>query len=220
MRSNHEYKNAALAVLKGRWVPVVIASVIYAGIIWCCAVPGVLSNFAVFGLLPIDFTVCRVLSPVSGLAVFLLVAPVSIGFTNACLRLYREENANVAGNMFSYTFKGYWRNVWGGILTRLFVSLWALLLIVPGLIKYYSYAMTPYLLKDFPELSANQCINLSIKMMKGHKSDLFYLHLSFVGWIVLSALTGGIGLFWLLPYIGVAEAAFYQDVMASYIKQN
>lgn len=218
MRTNQEYKNSALAVLNGRWVPAVLSSVIYVGIIWGYAVPAVLSNFAVYGLISIDSGVCQVLSLASVLVMFLLVAPVGIGYMNACLRLYREENAGIAGNMFSYAFNGYWRNVWGMVLTRLFVLLWALLLIVPGLIKYYSYALTPYLLKDFPELSANQCINLSIKMMKGHKLDLFYLHLSFIGWIVPACLTGGIGCIWLVPYVSVAEAAFYQDVKAVYAK--
>ncbi len=218
MRTNQEYKNAALAVLRGRWVPAVIASVIYVGIIWCYLVPNVLSNFAVYGLLSIDLAVCKVLSIVPVFFMMLLVAPAGIGYANACLRLFREENANVAGNMVSYTFNGYWRNIWGVFLMRLFVSLWSLLLIIPGLIKYYSYALTPYLLKDFPELSANQCINLSIKMMKGHKLDLFCLYLSFVGWIMLAVFTGGIGLLWLVPYMSVAEAAFYQDVKAAYIK--
>ena len=53
-------------------------------------------------------------------------------------------------------------------------------------------------------------------MMKGHKFDLFFLHLSFIGWIILAVLSAGIGLFWLVPYIEASEAAFYQEVKTEY----
>lgn len=218
MRTNQEYKNAALAVLKGRWVSAVLATVLFVGLIWVFYVPDMIAGMAVYGFFPIDSGTCRIMSLVSVAGLLLVVVPSGVGYANACLRLYREENAGIAGNMFSYAFNGYWRNIWGVLLARIFAFLWGLLLIVPGLIKIYSYALTPYLLKDFPELSANQCINLSIKMMKGHKFDLFYLHLSFIGWIVLACFTGGIGLFWLVPYISVAETAFYQDVKSAYAK--
>ena len=67
-----------------------------------------------------------------------------------------------------------------------------------------------------PELSANEAIDLSKAMMKGHKFDLFWLGLSFIGWGVLTILTAGIGIFWLMPYMYTAYAAFYQDVKAEY----
>ena len=76
--------------------------------------------------------------------------------------------------------------------------------------------MTPFILVDNPELSANEAINLSKKMMKGHKFDLFWLELSFIGWILLGLLTLGIGYFWLMPYMYTSIAGFYQDVKADY----
>ena len=103
-------------------------------------------------------------------------------------------------------------------LMNVFISLWSLLLIIPGFIKLYAYALTPYILIDNPEISANQAINLSQKMMKGHKFDLFFLHFSFIGWFFLSIFTFGIGLLWLLPYMMTAQAAFYQDVKKEYNK--
>ena len=105
-------------------------------------------------------------------------------------------------------------------LMGLFVNLWSLLLIVPGFIKMYAYALTPYILIDHPELSANQAINLSKKMMKGHKFDLFFLHLSFIGWGIISIFTLCIGLIWLVPYMTTAQAAFYQEVKNEYISIN
>ena len=102
------------------------------------------------------------------------------------------------------------------LLMGIFVFLWTLLLIIPGIIKGFAYSLVPYILVDKPELSANEAINLSIKMMKGHKFDFFWLCLSFIGWILLAILTFGIGLFWLMPYMYTAYAAFYQDVKAEY----
>jgi uncharacterized membrane protein len=83
-----------------------------------------------------------------------------------------------------------------------------------------AYSLTPYILKDYPELSANQAINLSMKMMKGHKFDLFWLFLSFIGWSILCIFTLGIGYLWLMPYMMTTMAAFYQEVKAEYINNN
>ena len=98
----------------------------------------------------------------------------------------------------------------------IFIFLWSLLLIVPGIVKAYAYAMTPYILVERPELSVNEAIGLSRRMMKGRKFDLFYLHLSFIGWALLCILTLGIGFLWLYPYMMTAQAAFYCDVKADY----
>lgn len=218
MKSNQNYKNAALAALKGRWASAIVASIIFCGAIWAFSVPYMLSSFAVQGLLQIDLNVCVAMQLIYCLGMLLIVAPLTIGCSNAFLRLLREGHGNVSQNLASYAFNGYWRNIWGAFLTRFFIFLWSLLLIIPGLVKNYSYALTPYLLKEFPELSANQCINLSKKMMKGHKFDLFFLHLSFIGWIILAVLSAGIGLFWLVPYMAASEAAFYQEVKTEYFK--
>ena len=94
------------------------------------------------------------------------------------------------------------------------------LLIIPGIIKGLAYSMTPYILKDFPELSPNQAINLSIKMMKGHKFDYFWLNLSFIGWYILAMFTLAIGFVWVLPYVQTANAAFYQEVKNEYLTRN
>lgn len=99
-------------------------------------------------------------------------------------------------------------------LRNLFVVLWTLLLIVPGLIKSLSYAMTPFILADHPELTAKQAIRRSMELMDGNKWDLFVLGLSFIGWELLNVLTLGIGSFWLNPYKNAAYAAFYREITA------
>ena len=76
--------------------------------------------------------------------------------------------------------------------------------------------MTPYILNERPELTADEAIELSMKMMEGHKMDLFIFYLSFIGWYLLAMLTCCIGCLWLIPYVYTAQAAFYEDVKAEY----
>jgi len=90
-----------------------------------------------------------------------------------------------------------------------------MLFVIPGLVKVFSYAMTPYILVDHPELSTTEAIHESRLMMRGHKFDLFYLYLTFIGWAILCVLTAGIGFFWLIPYIETSRAAFYYDLKNS-----
>lgn len=99
-------------------------------------------------------------------------------------------------------------------LRNLFTALWSLLLIIPGIVKSLSYAMTPYILVDHPELTAKQAIEASKTMMDGYKGDLFMLELSFIGWDILNLLTLGIGSFWLSPYKEATYAAFYRELLA------
>ena len=88
-----------------------------------------------------------------------------------------------------------------------------MLLIVPGIIKGLSYSMTFYILRDRPELTPSQAIDESMRMMEGHKADLFILMLSFIGWAILATITV-IGLIWFIPYVYTASAAFYERLKA------
>lgn len=183
MERNQYYKNAALAALEGKWAAAVV----------CAAVMFLLSG-------------------VGSVAAFFIVMPLCVGCSFSFYRLYRDGDASLTSNMFKDSFEGYWHNVWGMFLVSVYIALWSLLLVVPGIIKSISYAMTPFILKDNPELSASQAIALSEKMMKGHKMEYFLLQMSFIGWVLLSFLTLGIGLLWLMPYMMAALASFYQNV--------
>lgn len=221
MRKNQEYKNLALAALKGNWAPSIVATII---VILACMV--FMGPYEVMYMMVLNGKVFAspVLPAISyglfAFGVLLVFSPMNVGYTYAFKMLYSDSDGHVNGNMFRKGFKPYFRNVWGMFLMGLFVNLWALLLIVPGLIKAYAYALTPYILVDNPDLSANQAINLSKKMMKGHKFDLFYLHLGFLGWAILSVFTLCVGLVWVMPYMMTAQAAFYQDVKNEYLSTN
>ena len=83
---------------------------------------------------------------------------------------------------------------------------------MPGIIKYYEYSMSYYILLENPQMRHQEARRASIKLMDGNKARLFCLHLSFIGWVILSAFTFGILLLWVVPYIETAQAAFYREI--------
>ena len=102
------------------------------------------------------------------------------------------------------------------VLVSIFTFLWTWLLIIPGIIKAYSYSMTPYIVKDMvasgKQVSATDGINASKELMKGHKMALFIFDLSFLGWNILAAITCGLGYLWVTPYYQTAKANFYRHI--------
>ena len=136
------------------------------------------------------------------------------------LQFSRGENLALE-NLFAM-FKGdyYKKSIVLGLLGGVYTLLWTLLLIVPGFIKALSYALAPYIMIDNPELSAEEAICKSMKMMDGHKMDLFLIILGFIGLAVLSIFTLCIAYLWLAPYMYAKMAAFYEDVKAEYESKN
>lgn len=99
------------------------------------------------------------------------------------------------------------------LLMDIYTFLWTMLLIVPGIIKSYSYMLTPYILEDHPEMTPNEAITRSREMMDGNKMKAFVLDLSFLGWHILGAVTCGlVTLFYTLPYTANTHAAVYEAI--------
>lgn len=141
---------------------------------------------------------------------FIIGGAVELGLCRFYLHRLDGRPAEV-GDLFS-AFDVFGRALWLRVLMGLKIFAWSLLFIIPGIVAALRYAMAPYILAEHPEFTASQAIELSKQMMDGKKGDLFVLNLSFIGWIFLSALTIGIGLLWLNPYMLMAEAAFYRNV--------
>ena len=222
MKQNQDYKNEALSALKGRWPQAVLAFLVYVVIALAFALPYELKSVQ----LQQDPTNLYLASGLMEWYLFLLLGgifvlgPLVVGLANCYKSLLSDGDERATANEFRVGFGNYWHHVWGYVLVRIFIFLWTLLLIVPGIIKSLSYSMTNYILVDKPELSANEAINLSKDMMYGHKFDLFYLYLSFAGWALLCIFTLGIGFLWLIPYAQTAQSSFYLDVKADYERRN
>lgn len=98
------------------------------------------------------------------------------------------------------------------ILIFVYTSLWTLLFVIPGIIKSYSYSMAIYIFLDDPTLSPRECIRRSKEIMNGHKMELFCLRFSYIGWLILCALTFGILTLWVAPRMYTAEYHFYRMI--------
>lgn len=154
--------------------------------------------------------------PIVGPIVWLIISgPMSLGFASLYLNLCRGEKAELS-QIFS-GFNNFTSALVANLLVALFILLWALLLIIPGIMAAFSYMLTFFILADNPSLTPSQAINKSKEMMKGHKWKAFFLSCRFIGWILLALLTLGIGFLWLAPYMGMSFAKFYEEIKQSYI---
>lgn len=132
---------------------------------------------------------------------------VGVGYISYTLNISRHFPNGMAdlADGFSVTFKVFAV----ALLQGLFITLWSLLLIVPGIIAMYRYRMAFYILLDDPDKGPLQCIRESKAIMRGHKKELFLLDLSFIGWVLLITLSAGILGIWILPYIYTTYAMYY-----------
>ncbi|MEK4873430.1 DUF975 family protein [Bacillus sp. FSL W8-0102] len=142
----------------------------------------------------------------------LLLTPVTVGYSWVFLRLVRKEPVQIKNTFELFSGKLYWKSLGLTILITIYTFLWSLLLVIPGIIKSFAYSQAYFILKDHPDYSLNQIITESRKMMNGYKWRYFLLQLSFIGWFILSLITLGIGLLWLVPYVYSSLARFYEEI--------
>ncbi len=192
MKNSSTIRSFARESLSGKWLNAVLASLIYCGITSLAS-----STYGV------------VLLAISGALVF--------GLYLYYLSLVREKagDFNLLFKAFSFSGKNlglFGKTLGAYLLMSLYVFLWTLLLIIPGIIAAYSYRMVFYLLIDDPELGVSEALRQSKKMMYGYKTKLFCLDLSFIGWALLCILTFGIGLLWLFPYMLTSQTIFYEEL--------
>ena len=162
---------------------------------------------------PIFWTVLLPLASVAGLlslAALILGGTVELGYARFLLKQHDRRELQFS-DLFSQ-FDRFGTGFAQKFLRILFTTLWALLFVIPGIVKGLSYAMTPFILEEHPEMTASEAIKASMKLMDGHKMDLFILGLTFIGWQILACLTMGIGFLFLNPYMNAAYAAFYRDI--------
>lgn len=136
--------------------------------------------------------------------------PFTFGLCLFSLSISRNREAQL-GQLFE-GFKKFWKLFATYFLMNLFVLLWSLLLIVPGIIASISYSQTFFILADDETIGARDAIKKSKKMMYGYKWKSFCLGLRFIGWSILSVMTFGIGFLWLFPYMQISMAKFYDDI--------
>lgn len=160
--------------------------------------------------------------PFAGGPLSLLIAvPLSVGLGYYFLLISLRKQASFS-TAFKVSFSNSYPKYLGGSLwMSLWVFLWSLLFVIPGIVKAYAYAMTPYILADCPDVSATDALKVSMRIMDGHKFEFFVLELSFIGWELLSILGLFIPMFlYVGPYMQTTYAAYYKDLMDESIRKG
>ncbi|MGG2934059.1 DUF975 family protein [Bacillus pacificus] len=210
-----DLKGEALDSLEGKWGLAVGATLLISILISACSfsVDFIFSQFwdwkEVKNSLSVD------------VITILVIGPLTLGGYYLALHIIREKDARI-GNIFRWFTGGskFIKSFLLYIVVNIYIFLWCLLFIIPGIIKSFSYAMTYFIINDHPEYSINQAITESRRMMDGHKMEYFILCLSFIGWFILSCITLGIGFLWLIPYFYTTSAAFYEEIAEEYYEKE
>ncbi len=142
----------------------------------------------------------------------LVGGPLEYGVSRILVSTARGKGEVNFGDLFIGFQEDFGNTVILGFLKNLFILLWSLLLIIPGIVKSYSYAMATYIQQDAGDKNWKTCIDQSRAMMDGKKWKLFCLDLSFIGWYIVGFLCLGIGIFFVMPYHEQARAEFYENL--------
>lgn len=157
------------------------------------------------------------LVPFGGIIGSLLISfPISIGLVMLLMKK-RATGMGSLEDMFAAYKQNFTNVIFVMFMRELFIVLWSLLLIIPGIIKYYQYMMVPYIMAENPNIDYRDALQLSRQMTDGHKLDLFLLDLSFIGWAILSSITLGIlFIFYVGPYMALTrlESFYYLKWLA------
>ena len=167
-------------------------------------------------VLGVIFTIILIIIIASSLVDIFLTNPLEMGCRSFFLKNSDDPNASLDEIKNGFE-PNYLRNVKAMFLKDLYIFLWALLLIVPGVIKSYAYSLVPYILAEDPDISPKDALKKSEDMMMGHKKEAFLLDLSFFFWGLFALVTLGIGqVLYVGPYLKATDAELYKAIKAGY----
>lgn len=146
----------------------------------------------------------------------ILLIPISVGLYSYIIEFIKNDNFNQ--NLIFEPYERTLNVIGASLLVSLLVMAGCICFIIPGIYLAFSYAMVPYLLATRKDLTITETLELSRKMMDGHKFDYFVLSISFIGWIILVPFTLGIILIWLYPYMMTTTTKFFMDIEEKYTK--
>ncbi len=140
-----------------------------------------------------------------------IIGPFALGVSNLFLKIYRRETFEVKELL--EVLPEFFRAMKAFLLIVFYVIAWSILLIVPGIVEALSLSMTFFIMAEEPEITPEAAVKKSRELMKGNKKDLFYLTLSFIGWILLAFFICGLGFLLLNSYVGIAYLLFYKRIV-------
>ena len=200
MKTPYEYRAQAREALQNRWGEAAIVSLIILLAAMIIATPSFIAEWA--------GSITTLLS--------VLVLPLQYAYYISLLERTRGNEEELTHYTFQYTINHAYANT-RFLVAGLFIMLISMVaaiftLGIGAIVVKYMYSMVPYLLHDYPELTPREAMKISREMMSGQKWELFVLDLTFIGWILLSIITFGVGMIFVEPYISTARAAFYEDL--------
>ena len=215
--SRVELKENAKSSLKGNWGQAIIVMIIYGLItlaISCIGFMGKGVNLndpqAIEAILNGTSSLVSPAQVISAILSIFVTSFLALGSVSFYMKLSRNEEVTYK-ELFSKT--GLWALYIGvSVMTAIFVGLWSLLLVIPGIVATYKYAMVDYIMVDNPNIGVFEAIRKSKEMMYGHKLDYFILQFSFLGWAILSVFTFGLLMLYVAPYMNVTCANFYYSI--------
>jgi len=190
------------------WLILVVMGVIYVVIVSLPSTIGDLVSNKRLELIASVGVICFVLS-------VLINGPMEYGLSRVYVSLVSNGKRPDIRDLFVGYKEAATESVVLGLLRTVYIVLWGLLLVIPGIIKLYAYSMAFYIQQDEEDKHWNACLEKSQEMMRGHKWRLFLLDLSFLGWYIVGALCAGVGLLWVAVYHATARAIFYEDLKGS-----
>ena len=150
-------------------------------------------------------------SNITGPVSLLLVGILSVANVGFYKTLVREQKARIESAV-----EGVGKDIGGaltlGILFSIFVALWSLLFVIPGLVKAYAYSMAFYLKDEHPEWDWKKCLDESQRLTNGHKWELFVLDLSFIGWYIVGSIALGVGTLWVNAYHETTKINYFEEL--------
>lgn len=150
-----------------------------------------------------------------GILAILVSGPLSYGLVYIFLKQSNDNQAPAIEDLFKGFKEDFTQNFLIGLMTSIFTFLWALLFVIPGMVKAYAYSLAYFIKVDNPSYNWKQCIDESIKMTNGHKLDLFILDLSFIGWYIVGALCFGVGILFVMPYHYATRIQYYEKLKSN-----
>lgn len=157
-----------------------------------------------------------VLTSIAGMTfigAIIIGGPLSYGLNRIMVRISRGNSDVSVSNLFDGFKESFLDSFLLYLLQSLFIALWSLLLVIPGIVKSYSYSLAFFIQQDSKNKNWNYCLQKSTQLMHGYKMSAFMLDLSFLGWFLLGFLTCGIGLIFVLPYYSQARTHFYNEIL-------
>jgi len=212
--SNKELMADARMALSGNWGMGILGYVLYVALVmsfYLFIFSAALFVGVVSGLSGANTEAAgQAIKGVAQLVEFFLTGAFTVGFCSFFLVIAEEGEARL--ECLFTGFKRFWTSFGAYFLSTLFIFLWLLLFIAPGIVAMFRYAMVYFIIADDEEVGPLEAIRQSKEMMKGNKWKFFCLHWRFLGWAILCNLTLGIGYLWLIPYMQTSFAKFYEDV--------